>query len=78
MQVSGGTIVDATIIAAPSSTKNSIGERDREIRQTKKGHQWHFGMKGHIGVDSKTNLIHCAVVTPANLFVVRGQLMCLP
>ena len=67
MKVSGGTIVDATIISAPSSTKNSSGERDPEMRQTKKGNQWHFGMKGHIGVDSKTKLIHSAVVTPANV-----------
>ncbi|MDO8176834.1 MAG: IS5 family transposase [Undibacterium sp.] len=67
MKVSGGTIVDATIIAAPSSTKNSSGERDPEMRQTKKGNQWHFGMKGHIGIDSKTKLIHSAVVTPANV-----------
>lgn len=67
MKVSGGTIVDATIIAAPSSTKNSSGERDPEMHQTKKGNQWHFGMKGHIGVDSKTKLIHSAVVTPANV-----------
>jgi transposase, IS5 family len=67
MQVSGGTIVDATIIAAPSSTKNASGERDPEMRQTKKGNQWHFGMKGHIGVDSKTKLIHSAVVTSANV-----------
>jgi IS5 family transposase len=67
MKVSGGTIVDATIIAAPPSTKNSSGERDPEMRQTKKGNQWHFGMKGHIGVDSKTKLIHSAVVTPANV-----------
>lgn len=67
MKVSGGTIVDATIIAAPSSTKNTSGERDPEMHQTKKGQQWHFGMKGHIGVDSKTKLIHSAVVTPANV-----------
>ena len=67
MKVSGGTIVDATIISAPSSTKNSSGERDPEMRQTKKGNQWYFGMKGHIGVDSKTKLIHSAVVTPANV-----------
>lgn len=67
MKVSGGTIVDATIIAAPPSTKNASGERDPEMRQTKKGNQWHFGMKGHIGVDSKTKLIHSAVVTPANV-----------
>ncbi|MFZ6731778.1 IS5 family transposase [Undibacterium sp. Ji42W] len=67
MKVSGGTIVDATIIAAPSSTKNKEGERDPEMRQTKKGNQWHFGMKGHIGVDSKTKLIHSVVATGANV-----------
>ncbi|MES2038024.1 MAG: IS5 family transposase [Pseudomonadota bacterium] len=67
MKVSGGTIVDATIIAAPSSTKNKDGERDPEMRQTKKGNQWHFGMKGHIGVDSKTKLIHSVVATGANV-----------
>lgn len=67
MKVSGGTIVDATIIAAPSSTKNADGERDPEMHQTRKGNQWYFGMKGHIGVDSKTKLIHSAVVTPANV-----------
>ena len=67
MKVSGGTIVDATIIAAPSSTKNASGERDPEMRQTKKGNQWHFGMKGHIGVDSKTKLIHSVVATAANV-----------
>ena len=67
MKVSGGTIVDATIIDAPSSTKNADGERDPEMHQTKKGNQWYFGMKGHIGVDSKTKLIHSAVVTPANV-----------
>ncbi|PXX33696.1 DDE family transposase, partial [Undibacterium pigrum] len=58
MKVSGGTIVDATIISAPSSTKNKEGKRDPEMRQTRKGNQWYFGMKGHIGVDSKTKLIH--------------------
>lgn len=67
MKVSGGTIVDATIIAAPSSTKNKDGERDPEMHQTKKGNQWHFGMKGHIGVDSKTKLIHSVVATAANV-----------
>lgn len=67
MKVSGGTIVDATIIAAPSSTKNKDGERDPEMRQTKKGNQWHFGMKGHIGVDSRTKLIHSVVATGANV-----------
>jgi IS5 family transposase len=50
-----GTIVDATIISAPSSTKNRQKERDPEMHQTKKGNQWYFGMKAHIGVDSQTN-----------------------
>ena len=67
MKVSGGTIVDATIIAAPPSIKNKDKKRDPEMASTKKGNQWHFGMKGHIGVDSKTKLIHSAVVTPANV-----------
>jgi len=66
IKVSGGTIVDATIIAAPSSTKNEDKQRDPEMRQTKKGNQWYFGMKGHIGVDSKSGMIHSAAVTPAN------------
>ena len=66
MKVNGGTIVDATIIAAPSSTKNEEKKRDPEMRQTKKGNQWYFGMKGHIGVDSKSGMIHSAAVTPAN------------
>jgi IS5 family transposase len=67
VKVSGGTIVDATIIAAPSSTKNASKERDPEMRSTKKGNQWHFGMKLHIGVDSKTGLIHSAVASSANM-----------
>ncbi len=67
MKLSGGTIVDATIIAAPSSTKNADNARDPEMHQTKKGNQWHFGMKVHIGVDSKTGLAHSATVTPANV-----------
>ena len=62
-----GTVVDATIIAAPSSTKNSSGERDPEMHQTKKGNQWHFGMKAHIGVDSHWGVAHSAVVTAANV-----------
>ena len=66
MKVNGGTIVDATIIAAPSSTKNKEKKRDPEMHQTKKGNQWYFCMKGHIGVDSKSSLIHSAAVTPAN------------
>jgi transposase, IS5 family len=53
-----GTIVDATIIAAPSSTKNSKGERDPDMHQAKKGNQWHFGMKAHIGVDAESGLVH--------------------
>jgi len=62
-----GTIVDATIIAAPSSTKNQDGERDPEMHQTKKGKQWHFGMKAHIGVDAETGLTHTVVGTAANV-----------
>ena len=67
LKLSGGTIVDATIIAAPSSTKNADGQRDPEMHQTKKGNQWHFGMKVHIGVDGKSGLVHSASVTPANV-----------
>jgi transposase, IS5 family len=62
-----GTIVDATIIAAPSSTKNSLGERDPEMHQAKKGNQWHFGMKAHIGVDAESGLVHSVVSTAANV-----------
>jgi IS5 family transposase len=62
-----GTIVDATIIGAPSSTKNKEGKRDPEMHQTRKGQQWYFGMKMHIGVDSQTGLVHSAVVTAANV-----------
>ena len=61
-----GTIVDATIIEAPSSTKNRAGERDPEMHQTKKGNQWHFGMKAHIGVDSETGIVHSMSATAAN------------
>ena len=67
MKVGKGTIVDATIIAAPSSTKNAERERDPEMHQTRKGQQWHFGMKLHIGVDSESGLTHSAVVTAANV-----------
>jgi transposase, IS5 family len=67
LKLSGGTIVDATIIAAPGSTKNADNARDPEMHQTKKGNQWHFGMKAHIGVDSKSGLAHSASVTPANV-----------
>ncbi|KXU73641.1 hypothetical protein AWN70_00410 [Escherichia coli] len=58
-----GTLVDATIIEAPSSTKNKEQQRDPEMHQTKKGNQWHFGMKAHIGVDAKSGLTH-SLVTP--------------
>src|SRR5258706_7158074 len=65
--VKTGTIVDATIIGAPSSTKNADRARDPEMHQTRKGRQWHFGMKLHIGVDSQSGLAHSAVVTAANV-----------
>jgi len=67
MTLKTGTIVDATIIAAPSSTKNAEKKRDPEMHQTRKGQQWYFGMKLHIGVDSQSGLAHSAVVTPANV-----------
>jgi IS5 family transposase len=61
-----GTIVDATIIAAPTSTKNQTGERDPEMHQTRKGNEWHFGMKMHIGTDDSLGLVHSVASTPAN------------
>jgi transposase, IS5 family len=67
MKVGTGTIVDATIIGAPSSTKNADKQRDPEMHQTRKGKQWFFGMKLHIGVDSHSGLAHSAVVTAANV-----------
>jgi IS5 family transposase len=63
----GGTIVDATIIEAPSSTKNSAKSRDPEMKSTQKGSQWHFGMKAHIGVDAGTGMVHSLEVTGANV-----------
>lgn len=63
----GGSIVDATIIAAPSSTKNATGSRDPEMHQTKKGNQWYFGMKGHIGADAGTGHVHSVTTTAANV-----------
>jgi IS5 family transposase len=66
VKVAHGTIVDATIIHAPSSTKNASGTRDPEMHQTKKGNEWHFGLKAHIGVDSKERIVHSFVATPAN------------
>ena len=62
-----GTIVDATLINAPSSTKNKDGERDPEMHQTKKGNQYYFGMKAHIGVDDESGLVHSVVGTAANV-----------
>ena len=62
-----GTVVDATIIAAPSSTKNKSGDRDPEMHQAKKGNQWHFGMKAHIGVDAESGLVHTVIGTAANV-----------
>ena len=62
-----GTIVDATLIAAPPSTKNREGKRDEEMHQTKKGNQWYFGMKAHIGVDAQSGLVHTVVGTAANV-----------
>jgi IS5 family transposase len=61
-----GSIVDATIIAAPSSTKNADGQRDPEMHQTKKGNQWYFGMKAHIAVDADSGLVHTVTTTAAN------------
>jgi IS5 family transposase len=62
-----GTVVDATLIAAPSSTKNASGSRDPEMHQTKKGNQWYFGMKAHIGVDAESGLVHTVRGTAANV-----------
>jgi IS5 family transposase len=62
-----GTVVDATLIAAPSSTKNKSGERDHEMHQTQKGNQWYFGMKAHIGVDADSGLVHTVIGTAANV-----------
>ncbi len=63
----GGSIVDATIIAAPSSTKNATGTRDPAMHQTRKGNQWYFGMKAHIGVDAGTGYVHTVTATAANV-----------
>lgn len=67
IKVSTGTIVDASIINAPSSTKNKDKQRDPEMHQTKKGNEWYFGMKMHIGVDSKTGLVHSVTTSAANV-----------
>lgn len=72
-----GSIVDATILSAPSSTKNSTGKRDPEMHQCKKGNQWHFGMKMHIGTDDALGLIHSVTTTAANVhdIAVADQLL---
>ncbi len=67
IRIGTGTIVDATIIHAPSSTKNSTGTRDAEMHQTRKGNQWYFGMKAHIGVDSKEGIVHSLCSTAASV-----------
>jgi len=67
LMLRAGTVVDATLIAAPSSTKNSSGERDPEMHQSKKGNQWYFGMKAHIGVDFESGLVHTVRGTAGNV-----------
>lgn len=67
IKIANGTIVDATIISAPSSTKNKDGKRDPEMHQTAKGKQWYFGMKAHVAVDSRTKLIHTILASAANV-----------
>jgi IS5 family transposase len=67
VRISTGTIVDATILQAPSSTKNQQQERDPEMHQTSKGKQWYFGMKAHVGVDSQSKLVHTVVATAAHV-----------
>lgn len=66
LMLKSGTVVDATLISAPSSTKNNTGERDPEMRQAKKGNNWYFGMKAHIGADAESGLVHTVIGTPAN------------
>jgi len=67
LMLKAGTVVDATLISAPSSTKNASGERDPEMKQSKKGNQWHFGMKAHIGVDAESGLVHTVIGTSGNV-----------
>ena len=67
LMLRAGTVVDATLIAAPSSTKNASGERDPEMHQSKKGNQWYFGMKAHIGVDAESGLVHTVRGTSGNV-----------
>jgi IS5 family transposase len=70
--IATGTIVDATIIHAPSSTKNEKKERDPEMHQPKKGNQWYFGMKAHIGVDSKEGIVHSVCSTAASVSTLQS------
>ena len=67
IQIATGTIIDATIIHAPSSTKNASGERDPEMHQTRKGNQWYFGLKAHVGVDSKQGVVHSVCTSAASV-----------
>jgi IS5 family transposase len=67
IRITTGTIVDATIIHAPSSTKNSSGERDPDMHQTRKGNQWYFGAKAHIGMDSKEKVVHSVATSAASV-----------
>ena len=67
LMLKAGTVVDATLISAPSSTKNESGERDPEMKQSKKGNQWYFGMKAHIGVDAESGLVHTVRGTSGNV-----------
>jgi IS5 family transposase len=67
IQISTGTIVDATIIHAPSSTKNANKERDPEMHQTRKGNQWYFGLKAHIGVESRQGVVHSVCMSAASV-----------
>lgn len=72
LQLKSGTVVDATLIAAPSSTKNASGQRDPEMHQSKKGQQWYFGMKAHIGVDADSGLVHTVRGTAGSVNDVVG------
>lgn len=74
LMLRAGTVVDATLISAPSSTKNASGERDPEMHQSRKGNQWYFGMKAHIGVDAESGLVHTVRGTAGNVNdVVEGN-----
>jgi IS5 family transposase len=67
IRITTGTIVDATILHAPSSTKNSTGKRDPQMHQTRKGNQWYFGLKAHIGIDSKEGVVHSVCTSAASV-----------